>query len=165
MSDAASSGVGFDLAGKVVLVTGAARRIGRSIALRLHREGARVLIHYSTSQAEAGRTAAECGGAPSYRANLESVDEIKAMFAQIASRVWGVDNAFMDPDRAARAGIERLEAFWSSLGLAVKLSSLGIGAERIGEMADKLSSKGTKSVGNFVKVGKAEAEAIYRLAL
>jgi alcohol dehydrogenase YqhD (iron-dependent ADH family) len=86
-------------------------------------------------------------------------------FAQIASRVWGVDNAFMDPDRAARTGIERLEAFWSSLGLAVKLSSLGIGAERIGEMADKLSAKGTKSVGNFVKVGKTEAEAIYRLAL
>jgi len=84
MSDAASPGAGFDLAGKVVLVTGAARRIGRSIALRLHREGARVLIHYSSSQAEAAQTAAECGGASLYRANLESVAEIKAMFDEIA---------------------------------------------------------------------------------
>jgi len=38
------------LAGKVVLVTGAAKRIGRGIALRLAREGARVAIHYSRSE-------------------------------------------------------------------------------------------------------------------
>ena len=95
MSDAASSGAGFDLAGKVVLVTGAARRIGRSIALRLHREGARVLIHYSSSQAEAAQTAAECGGASLYRANLESIAEIKAMFdesplAKAGSTRWSI---------------------------------------------------------------------------
>ena len=59
-----------ELAGKVILVTGAARRIGREIALRLAAEGARVAIHYSTSEAEAARTAAECGGAPLFRANL-----------------------------------------------------------------------------------------------
>jgi alcohol dehydrogenase len=88
-----------------------------------------------------------------------------ARFAQVASRVWGVDSAFMDPERAALTGIERLEGFWQYLGLKVRLSGLGIGPERIPEMADKLSSKGTKTVGNFVKVGKAEAEAIYQLAL
>ncbi len=38
------------LEGKVVLVTGAAKRIGRGIALRLAREGARVAIHYNTSE-------------------------------------------------------------------------------------------------------------------
>ena len=38
---------------KVVLVTGAAKRIGRGIALRLAREGARVLIHYHNSETEA----------------------------------------------------------------------------------------------------------------
>ncbi len=88
-----------------------------------------------------------------------------ARFAQIASRVWGVDNAFMDLERAALTGIERLEGFWQYLGLKVRLSGLGIGAERFGEMADKLSSGGTRQVGNFVKVGKAEALAIYALAL
>ena len=116
MSDAASSGAGFDLAGKVVLVTGAARRIGRSIALRLHREGARVLIHYSTSQAEAGRTAAECGGAPSYRANLESVDKIKAMFAQIASREGRLDALVNNAARFTAADPLKLaEADWDSI--------------------------------------------------
>src|ERR1017187_7351637 len=42
-----------NLAGKVVLVTGAAKRIGRGIALRLAAEGARVAIHYSRSEKEA----------------------------------------------------------------------------------------------------------------
>ncbi len=72
-----------DLKGRTVLVTGAARRIGRAIALRLHAEGARVLVHYGTSEAEARAVAGQCGGAPVYQANLESVDEIRAMFARI----------------------------------------------------------------------------------
>jgi NAD(P)-dependent dehydrogenase (short-subunit alcohol dehydrogenase family) len=81
----------FDLAGKTVLVTGAAKRIGRSIALRLHQEGARVLIHYSHSKDEAERTAAECGGAGLFHANLEHVDEIKGMFAEIGEREGRLD--------------------------------------------------------------------------
>lgn len=80
-----------DLAGKLVLVTGAAKRIGRSIALRLHREGAQVAIHYSTSAEEAARTAAECGNAPMFRANLESVSEIERMFGEIDSRFGRID--------------------------------------------------------------------------
>lgn len=75
-----------ELRGKLILVTGAAKRIGRSIALRLHREGARVAIHYGTSQAEAEATARECGGAPLFKANLENVAEIEAMFRDIDSR-------------------------------------------------------------------------------
>jgi len=52
-----------DLRGKTILVTGAAKRIGRAIALRLAEEGARVAIHFYTSEAEARRTADEAGGA------------------------------------------------------------------------------------------------------
>jgi alcohol dehydrogenase YqhD (iron-dependent ADH family) len=91
--------------------------------------------------------------------------EEPARFAQLANRVWGIDNDFFDAERTALAGIARLEAFWSSLGLATRLSGLGIGPERIPEMADKCSAGGRKTVGNFVKIGRAEAEAIYRLAL
>ncbi len=87
-----------------------------------------------------------------------------ARFAQIAARVWGVDSLFFDLDRAALAGISRLESYWSSIGLATRLSGLGIGTERIAEMADKCSSGGTRTVGNFVKIGKAEAQTIYSMA-
>jgi pteridine reductase len=46
------------LNGKTILVTGAARRIGQSLALTVARLGADVIIHYDTSQKEAESTQA-----------------------------------------------------------------------------------------------------------
>ena len=43
----------------MALVTGAGRRIGRSIALRLASEGARIALHYRNSESEANAVAAE----------------------------------------------------------------------------------------------------------
>jgi pteridine reductase len=40
----------MELAGRVVLVTGAARRLGRAIAERFAAEGARVVVHYRSSR-------------------------------------------------------------------------------------------------------------------
>lgn len=91
-----------NLAGKTVLVTGAAKRIGRGIALRLAAEGARVVIHYHTSEAEARRTAGECGGAPLVRANLESVDEIARMFRDLADRLGRLDGLVNNAARFTR---------------------------------------------------------------
>ena len=79
------------MTGKVILVTGAAKRIGRSIALRLAAEGARVAIHYNASEREARATAEEANGAAIFRANLESVAEIRAMFTQIGERFGRLD--------------------------------------------------------------------------
>jgi NAD(P)-dependent dehydrogenase (short-subunit alcohol dehydrogenase family) len=47
------------LQGQVALVTGGARRIGRSIALALAGAGARVAVHYNTSKADAEATQSE----------------------------------------------------------------------------------------------------------
>ena len=80
------------LNGRTILVTGAAKRIGRGIALRLAREGARVIIHYGSSETEARATADECGnGATILRANLESVAEIERLFEE-AGHIDGLVN-------------------------------------------------------------------------
>lgn len=102
-----------ELAGKTVLVTGAARRIGRAIALRLHAEGARVLVHYGTSEPEARETALQCGGAPLYQANLESVAEIRAMFARIGQEQGGLYGLVNNAARFTRVPVPDItEADW-----------------------------------------------------
>jgi NAD(P)-dependent dehydrogenase (short-subunit alcohol dehydrogenase family) len=78
------------LQGKVVLVTGAARRIGRAIALHLGRAGATVAVHYGASEAEARTVAQECGG-EALQANLASVLEIQGLFEQVRHRFGRLD--------------------------------------------------------------------------
>jgi NAD(P)-dependent dehydrogenase (short-subunit alcohol dehydrogenase family) len=87
---------------RVILVTGAAKRIGRSIALRLATEGARVAIHYNGSQAEARATAQECGGAPLFRADLEHVAEIEGMFQQVNAHFGRLDGLVNNAARFTR---------------------------------------------------------------
>ena len=109
---------------KIVLVTGAAKRIGRGIALRLAREGARVAIHYHRSEAEAHQTAQECGDAPLFRANLESVAEIQAMFEEIERRLGRLDGLVNNAARFTRRDpLEITEADWDFIH-AVNLKSV-----------------------------------------
>jgi 3-oxoacyl-[acyl-carrier protein] reductase/pteridine reductase len=86
------------LEGRKILVTGAAKRIGRTIALRLAKEGARVIIHYNHSDADARATAEECGNAAGaaakvIQANLESVADIARLFEEAGPLDGLVNNA------------------------------------------------------------------------
>jgi len=101
------------LDGRVVLVTGAAKRIGRGIALRLAREGARVAIHYSSSEAEARATAAECGNAPLFRADLEKLAEIERLFSDVQQHFGKLDGLVNNAARFTRKDpLEITEADW-----------------------------------------------------
>jgi len=98
---------------RTVLITGAAKRIGRGIALRLFREGYRVAIHYSTSEKEARATAQECGDAPLFQADLESVDEIRRMFGEVEERLGSLYGLVNNAARFRRRDpVEITEADW-----------------------------------------------------
>ncbi|HCC56188.1 MAG TPA: short-chain dehydrogenase [Solibacterales bacterium] len=97
------------LEGKIVLVTGAAKRIGREIALRLASEGARVALHYGESREEAERTAAECGGAELFQADLESVPQIRRLFEQVRQRCGGLDGLVNNAARFTRFNVLEIE--------------------------------------------------------
>src|SRR5579863_9143418 len=101
------------LEGRVVLVTGAAKRIGRGIALRLAREGARVAVHYHGSETEARATAAECGNAPLFQADLERVAEIERLFAAVDAHFGRIDALVNNAARFTRIpALEITEADW-----------------------------------------------------
>lgn len=71
------------LEGKVAVVTGASRGIGRSIALKLAEEGAKVVVNYSGSQAKAEEVVAtiqENGGeAIAVQASVSKTEEVTAL--------------------------------------------------------------------------------------
>ena len=48
--------------GKTVLITGAAKRVGRSIARELHEAGANIVVHYRTAAEAANQLASELNG-------------------------------------------------------------------------------------------------------
>jgi NAD(P)-dependent dehydrogenase (short-subunit alcohol dehydrogenase family) len=83
------------LDGQVALVTGAARRIGRAVAIRLAAEGARVAVHYRSSQVEAMDAVAEIaragGEAVALQAELTRVPEIEAMLARVEQTFGRLD--------------------------------------------------------------------------
>ncbi len=70
-----------NLDGKVALVTGASRGIGRAIAMRLANDGALVAIHYGRNKAAADETIREIesngGKAFLIEADLNSIDNVK----------------------------------------------------------------------------------------
>lgn len=85
----------MDLSGKTALVTGAARRVGKAIALGLARRGARLVIHYSGSQAAAERAVDEMTDqgleAISLGADLRRSEEIERLFSEIGERFGRLD--------------------------------------------------------------------------
>lgn len=85
----------FDLTGRTALVTGSARRVGAVIARTLHASGARIILHYHRSRAEAESLARDLphDGAPALvlGADLAEPSEIEAMFAAL-------DRAHVVPD-------------------------------------------------------------------
>jgi alcohol dehydrogenase YqhD (iron-dependent ADH family) len=58
-------------------------------------------------------------------------------FAQFANRVWNVDIDHENPERTRAEGINRLERFFTSIGLPVTLPQLGVKDDRFDEMAKK----------------------------
>ena len=81
-----------ELEGKVSLVTGASRGLGKAIALRLASLGSRVAINYLTSDRAATGLSREIekggGEAMLARANVADAGEVRAMIREIVAR-WG----------------------------------------------------------------------------
>jgi len=79
----------MDINGKVALVTGAGKRIGKEIALELARRGARIAVHYRSSAREAKEVAGSTGAI--FQAELTDTTAIERMFRDITAAFGRLD--------------------------------------------------------------------------
>ena len=92
---------GTELAGKVALVTGAARNIGRAIARSLAAGGASIMVNARTSRAEAEKTVEMIGAnAAMHIADITDPAQVRAMVDETVQRFGRLD--FVVNNAAAR---------------------------------------------------------------
>src|SRR5437867_12843759 len=84
---------GLNLPGKVALITGASRGIGRETALRFAAAGAKVGVNYFHGEAEAGAVVREIGEekAMAIRADVADARQVAAMIDAVAARFGRLD--------------------------------------------------------------------------
>src|SRR5262245_31643390 len=85
----------MNIDGKVALITGSAKRLGRAIAVELARRGARIAVHYRSNADEADQTLQMIRGTGSngaiFRAELTDNAALEKMFQDIAKTFGRLD--------------------------------------------------------------------------
>lgn len=115
-----SSGRG-SLNDKVILVTGAARRVGRAIACAAHAAGARVVVHYRSGAAEATALAASLNAgrpdsAAALQADLLDIGALPLLVADVLARFGRLDGLVNNASSFYPTPLGSIgEAAWSDL--------------------------------------------------
>jgi len=85
----------MNISGKVALITGSSKRIGRETAVELGRRGARVAVHYRSDEPGARETLrlveAAGGDGDIFRAELTDTHEVDAMFSRLEQKMGRLD--------------------------------------------------------------------------
>jgi NAD(P)-dependent dehydrogenase (short-subunit alcohol dehydrogenase family) len=109
---------------RTVLVTGAAKRLGREVALELAAHGWQVAIHYRSSASEAARTVTDCAsagigaaGVDAFQADLADEAQARGLLARVVERFGTVDaivnNAStFEHDSVASFGYDAMQSHW-----------------------------------------------------
>lgn len=100
------------LQGQVALVTGAARRIGRALALSLAEAGASVAITFRNSETEAAQTVSDLQSfgveAAAFRVDLRDPDQIRSAVDEVIARFSRLDLLVNNAGRYETAAPETL---------------------------------------------------------
>ena len=145
-----------DLSGRVALVTGAARGLGRAFALALADHGADVAVHYNTSETAAHETAADARergvNATAVSADVTDPDLVDDLFGAVEAELGTVDVLVNNvgnfaPDHWAEIDWER----WQSVTATNYDATVLCSKRALGPMREQ-------AWGRIVNVGYASAE-------
>jgi NAD(P)-dependent dehydrogenase (short-subunit alcohol dehydrogenase family) len=133
-------------AARTVLVTGAAKRLGREIALALAEGGWQVAVHYRQSADEARQTAADCAsrsGLPAAMVSADLADEaqVRTLVPQVVSQFGRLDAvvnsaSLFEHDDAASFGFELFERHLRSNTAAPIMLAQALHAHLVSRGAD-----------------------------
>ena len=84
-----------------------------------------------------------------------------ARFAQLATRVFGCEMDYFHPENTGRQGIERLEAFFSSIDLPTRFQELGGQEKDIPYLAEHIGI-GSGRLGYFLPLSTQDVIEIYK---
>ena len=85
-------------------------------------------------------------------------------FAQFSNKIFGVEINKNNLEETALKGIEKLEQFYKSINMPIRMSDIDITDENIELMANKATHT-NETIGSFVKLDKQDIINIYKLAL
>jgi NAD(P)-dependent dehydrogenase (short-subunit alcohol dehydrogenase family) len=124
-------------AGKIALVTGAARRVGKTIALALADRGAHVVITYNTSEAEALETRGEVEArgvqGMALKGNITSSDDVDAIVRRVLDRFGRIDILVNNASNYYKTPFETLtETQWDDL-VGTNLKGTFLVSKRVGD--------------------------------
>ena len=137
--------------GQVALVTGAAKRIGRNIALRLAGDGADIAVNYATSQDDADSLVREIRGmgrkAVAIRADVSRKAEVQTLFAAIENEFGRLDILINNAGIFFPAKFEELtEEQWDRI-MNVNLKSQFLCAQAAAPLMKQTAKRTTKRAG------------------
>ncbi len=169
------------LDGRVALVTGGGRGIGKAICLALAADGADIAVNYRRDDAAAKETVAEIEAlgrrARAYRAGVGSLDENRAMVEEILADFGRVDilvnnagiasrgNSVLDTDPAELERVVRIHALGPHHLCQLVLPSMRQQSRGDIVMISSTATLGYSANGAPYNMGKAAMEALaYTLA-
>jgi 3-oxoacyl-[acyl-carrier protein] reductase len=150
------------LSGQVALVTGAAKRIGRSIASRLAREGADVVVNFNRSRAEAEELVRELQAlgrrAFAWQADVARSDQVRGMFDAIERQLGRLDILVNNAGMFFPAPFEQLtEEQWDRI-LATNLKGQYLCAQAA---APLMKRQGRGRIVNLSSIGAFQPKPAY----
>lgn len=120
----------LNLDGKVVLVTGASRGIGKAIATQLGEANASVAVHCNTNTEEAAKVAAQIGNnAKVFQANLANSSEVDGLISEVIEAFGKIDVLVNNAGIAISSNLENDTESWLAdwnVTMAVNLSATAI---------------------------------------